>query len=568
LTNFVEIIILATLLGVVFGLISSVGLGLTGAISLGLAAGISFGLVVGIIDDAVEAYVLAGIAGGMVVTGLLDVAGGKAGNATPAGIIAGIVAGLAAGFTAKLTLGNDVADMVMGCMVGMTAGITVSRRKARPLGGAHPRSRSLLVAAILTGVFIILNGLVGGLVFAGTFIIFFYRLPLYLVSAFSSWQAQRASRRDPSHVFAYLHASSLYWDEHVYLPLPGLRGMLTIAAQQSIDRTLEEVSFIVMERPLQIDAARFVSLEIAFHDLEMRDTLRYIAEASVRLSEIFPHGTGLIDPQWAMVLVRLHDASQDAAQASSPIGWQAKHNALEAMLVDLKQMHPNTAFNDVEMNRRLANIVTLWQEAAVRELRILEKAPERTRRISNPYNPGPALERYNKLFVGRYDIAAQVGEALTRRDHRPTFLLYGERRMGKSSVLKHLPDLLGARFMPVFYDLQSPDSTSSIAAFLGMIAEEIIVVMETRGLKARKLEYERLKEARRENEAAVYYVFNRWLRGIEKILEQKDRTLLLVFDEFEKLDAAGKEHYLNLELLLNLFRSIMQHHPRVFLLFS
>jgi hypothetical protein len=41
-----------------------------------------------------------------------------------------------------------------------------------------------------------------------------------------------------------------------------------------------------------------------------------------------------------------------------------------------------------------------------------------------------------------------------------------------------------------------------------------------------------------------------------------------MFDEFEKLDSAGKEQYLHLKLLLNWFRSIMQHHPRLALLFS
>ncbi len=568
LINLIVSIILATLAGVVLGLVGGIGLGLAGGINLGLASGISFGLVIGSIDSSVEAHILGGIAGGLVITCMLSVAGGRAGNAVVLGIIAGVVAGVTTGVVTNLTLRHDVADMIIACMVGMIAGITVSRRKARPLGGAHPRGRSLLIGVILTGVVSVLDTWTGGVVFALTFLLIFYRLPLYLVSGFSSWKALLASRKQPSHVFTYLQGSSLYWDEYVYLPLPGLKQMLTIAAEQNVARALEEVTFIVMERPLQIEAARFASLDIAFHDLEMRDTLRDIAGASLRLSEIFPHGTGLIDPQWSMVLVRLHDASQNAAQACSPLGWQARHNALEAMLINLKRIHPHTAFNDVDMNRRLASIITIWQEAALRELRALEKAPEKTRRISNPYNPGPALERHNKLFVGRYNLASQLGEALARRDHRPTFLLHGERRMGKSSVLKHLPDLLGARFLPVFYDLQSPDSTSSIAAFLGVVAEEIVLVMETRGLKAKKLEYERLKEACRENEAAAYYVFNKWLRGIKKTLEREDRILLLMFDEFEKLDSAGRQQHLHLELLLNWFRSIMQHHPRLTLLFS
>jgi hypothetical protein len=568
LTNLIFSIIITTLAGIVLGLLAGTGLGLTGSINIGLASGISFGLVIGSIDSSSEVHILAGMAAGLVVTCMLGVAGTRVGNDTVFGIVAGIIAGVATGLLIHFTIGDDVAGMIISCMVGMTTGITVSRRKTRPRGGAHPRARSLIIGAILTGVMTVLNTWTGGATFALTFLLIFYRLPVYPVSGFSSWKALRASRKHPSQVFTYLHASSLYWDENVYLPLPGLKQMLTIAAEHNIARALEEVTFIVMERPLQIEAARTAALEIAFHDLTMRDTLKNIAGASSRLSEIFPLGTGLIDPQWSRILIHLHDASQNAAQASSPVGWQTRYNALEAMHDDLKQLHPNSAFNDIAMNGLLGDIMTLWQEVAGRELETLENAPEKTRRVSNPYNPGPALERHNKLFVGRYDLASQLGEALAKKDHRPTFLLYGERRMGKSCVLKQLPDLLSARFLPIFYDLQSPDSTSSIAAFLGMVAEEIVLAMESRGLKAKKLEYERLKEAHRENEAAVYYVFNRWLRGIEKTLEREDRTLLLMFDEFEKLDRSDKERYLQLELLLDWFRSIMQHHPRLALLFS
>ena len=140
--------------------------------------------------------------------------------------------------------------------------------------------------------------------------------------------------------------------------------------------------------------------------------------------------------------------------------------------------------------------------------------------------------------------------------------------MGKTSVLKHLPDLLGPRYLPIFYDLQSPDITSSAAAFLGSVAEGISHVMNTRGIKGKKLAFEQLKQANRENEATVYYVFNKWLKSIEHTLEREDRTLLLMFDEFEMLSQVGRNQYLNLELLLNWLRSIMQHHPRLVLLFS
>jgi hypothetical protein len=238
------------------------------------------------------------------------------------------------------------------------------------------------------------------------------------------------------------------------------------------------------------------------------------------------------------------------------------------MIADLKRVHHNTAFKDAQLNMRLAEVVKTWREAAQRGLQMLEYAPEKTSRIDNPYNPGPALELHDSLFVGRRDLAQQLGEALARGSRRPTFLLHGERRMGKSSTLKQLPDLLGAHYLPIFYDLQMRGFSANIAIFLGKIAEEISKAMSTRGLPVRKLPYEQLQEASHRSETEVYYQFERWLELIEPTLEQADRTVLLAFDEFEKLEDAGQRGQIDLPLLLDWFRSVIQNHPRLALLFS
>jgi len=45
-------------------------------------------------------------------------------------------------------------------------------------------------------------------------------------------------------------------------------------------------------------------------------------------------------------------------------------------------------------------------------------------------------------------------------------------------------------------------------------------------------------------------------------------TILLTFDEFEKLQEAKEANYLDLKLLLDWFRSVIQNRPRLALLFS
>jgi hypothetical protein len=396
----------------------------------------------------------------------------------------------------------------------------------------------------------------------------YFRLPLYPASYVSSLKAYFTSRKNPLEVFSHLRRSSLHWDECVYLPLPGLKRTLLFAADQNTVHALEEINYILHERPQQINAARGASLEIAIRDLEGRETLRDIAQASQRLAEIFPQEAKLIDPRWVTPFARLSDASREAIRYYSPLGWQARRDALENMQVQLKLVYPHSAFSDALLNRRVGELVKQWQVAAKEGLEELELAPEKTSFVRNPYTPGSALEQRNSLFVGRRDLSQQLEDALSRGRHRPTFLLNGERRMGKSSTLMQLPDLLGARYIPLFYDLQARGISSSASTFLGTVAEEIRKGMQARGIQVKSLAYAQLMEASKENEAAVYYVIDTWLRGVERILEREDRTLLLTFDEFEKLEEAWQDGFLNLKLLLDWFRTIIQHHPRLALLFS
>ena len=464
----------------------------------------------------------------------------------------------------------SISISAMGIVMAMVLGIT--------LGIVRPPTMSILLAIILAVGRIssphfltwegIQQSLLIDLVLIVCFILGYYRLPLYPISSLSSFRAHLASRKNPPQVFTYLHRCSLYWDECTLWLLPGLKRALLIAAGQNVEQALGEIAFIVDERPRQIEAARAASLEIAIRDLEMRENLREIAQAAQRLTDILPQEAGLIDPRWVTPFARLSDASRDAARACSPLGWQARRTALQEMIADLKKVYPTTAFADAHLNTRLGEVVKTWRTIAQRELEQLEAAPEKTSRIENPYNPGPALELRDSLFVGRRDLAQQLGDALGRGIRRPTFLLQGERRMGKSSTLKQLPDLLGARYLPIFYDLQTRGFSSSIAVFLGKIADEIYKVMRATGLSTKRLAYERLQDASRKNDAEVYHLFERWLEEIEGTLMQEDRTLLLTFDEFEKLEEAGRDGYFNLGLLLDWFRSVIQNHPRLALLFS
>src|SRR5215212_9454893 len=74
--------------------------------------------------------------------------------------------------------------------------------------------------------------------------------------------------------------------------------------------------------------------------------------------------------------------------------------------------------------------------------------------VLNPYVTGGALTDSGGLsFYGRDDIFTFIRSVLQSRRRQP-ILLYGQRRIGKSSVLRQLPNRLPADLVFVYFDLQ------------------------------------------------------------------------------------------------------------------
>jgi uncharacterized protein len=504
-------------LGVIWGIVGSIKWGITGGMALAIVEGIAGSTHIDIIRGITLAIVLA-----MVVGTIIGIDWGIAG-----GIAAGIVGGTSWGIMRSIVLASGTSVQIN-----------------------------------------ILGSIEVAIIFMCSYILGYYRLLLYPASGLSGLRAYLSSRKNPLQVFTYLHRSSLYWDERIFLPILGLKHTLLIAVEQNTEQVLEELSFILNERPLQRAAAQGAFLEIAIRDLEKRDTIRAITRASQRLAEILPQEVELIDPRWVMPFARLHDASRNAARYYSPLGRQARQDALEEMIKSLDDIHPYTAFRNTTQAKRLDKIVKKWQTIARDERQQIEQNLDKFGQIDNPYIPGQVLKLRDSLFVGRRDLVQQLGEALSKGKYRPTFLLTGERRMGKSSTLEQLPNLLGAHYLSILFDLQKRGISSSADTFLGTIAEEVEKALSFRGIRVKKLKYEHLQEAGKKNEAAIYRLFDQWLEGLEHTLEQENRTLFLLFDEFEKLEEAAQEKYLNLNLLLDWFRSVIQNYPRLALLFS
>jgi photosystem II stability/assembly factor-like uncharacterized protein len=175
----------------------------------------------------------------------------------------------------------------------------------------------------------------------------------------------------------------------------------------------------------------------------------------------------------------------------------------------------------------------------------------------NPYVVGrPLLEA--DFFMGRRQLFREVASALRGAHQDNVVVLIGQRRMGKTSILRRLPRHLGDAYMPVLIDLQGLLSTGE-AAFFCEIAEIIYDELVFYGCEV-------TEPSRQELERDPGGYFRRHFLA-EVCRGLGSRRLLLLFDELEVLEQRIRSGALS-QQILPYFRSLMQHEEQISFIFA
>ncbi len=169
--------------------------------------------------------------------------------------------------------------------------------------------------------------------------------------------------------------------------------------------------------------------------------------------------------------------------------------------------------------------------------------------IPNPYVVGAPLQSQSPLFFGREDVIHAICENLASK-HRNNLALIGQRRTGKTSLLKQLPARLGDAYVPVYLDGQILGVDPGLDNFFLTLATEIAFALEDRNFAVTLPD----PEAFARRPAAVFE--RQFLADVRAAIG--DRHLLIMLDEFEELEAAVRRG--NLEpSIFGFLRHMIQH---------
>lgn len=178
------------------------------------------------------------------------------------------------------------------------------------------------------------------------------------------------------------------------------------------------------------------------------------------------------------------------------------------------------------------------------------------RNIPNHYSTGTPVQE-DQMFYGRDQDVAVLRRNLADAVAQTIILLHGQRRTGKTTLLRHLTRSSVLRdHIPVFIDMQREVYDFSVSRLLYHLAYDIAQAMIDKG-------YTVLLPKLQDYEADPTFVFDNFLKQVKSYLHL--HKLIILIDEFEELEEQIKKKRLDPEFL-NYLRSVMQHHAANFLL--
>ncbi len=219
---------------------------------------------------------------------------------------------------------------------------------------------------------------------------------------------------------------------------------------------------------------------------------------------------------------------------------------VEPRSFDRMRLSFHITYDDLErqgQQREFADVVEFQQLKPQHAYRLLRP---------NPYVVGRPLTAKD-LFIGRQDVFDRIAANLKGAQQDNVVALIGQRRTGKTSILRRMHLHLGDDYMPVLVDLQGFLGKDELS-FFKAIAETVCDELEALGL--------RMESCRSyELDADPGRLFrHHFLKNVRRALG--GRRLLLMFDEFEVIEELIRTGALTARIL-PYFRSLMQHEKSV-----
>lgn len=344
-------------------------------------------------------------------------------------------------------------------------------------------------------------------------------------------------------------------DARIWLPLPFLKKKLLRDTWNEPETAFHFVAFLFEYRPLQRKLAysmiHAATAATWFHHPLKADELIFpdIGEPENKYQHFVPSN------DWRMLS---KEVRSNLITAKTQNHGRLKKQSWEKFHHSLQRFEKATLKESDLWKEHYLTAIRRWISESEKEISRLNLDLMLTEKVSpNLYRVGESLkprEYGAQTFVGREDIRDELSFRILSSAIMPTIFLQGQRRVGKTSLLNFLQELLGSRFLVITQDMQS-DEFSSISDCLNGFIKRI---HEDRGID----------EETKSPPTSPMDAWKAFRSFFENMAGEENRKIILAFDEYERFHGLVKKDSADADELLGAMRSFSQHQNNVVFLFT
>ncbi len=269
-----------------------------------------------------------------------------------------------------------------------------------------------------------------------------------------------------------------------------------------------------------------------------------------------PGGDPLAQRETWPALARLRRAAQEAHTVQMSVSRLVRSQALNRALAEVNEVLTGVEQIPRAERELVRAIATAWRDLLLNTTAEVGQAAP-TQRVRNPYITGDPV--IGKGLVGRDDVLRRLEELWYGSANPPSVVIFGHRRMGKTSILRNLDGRLGSRVHVAYVNLLILGDLRNGAADLFLkLADSIADTLQHRQLPAPPIDdaaFERRPEL----------AFERYLKQVGKTLNEQ--RLIIALDEFEQLEKWITDGRLPTDILKTL-RGYIQMDERIAFAFA
>ena len=317
----------------------------------------------------------------------------------------------------------------------------------------------------------------------------------------------------------------LMWDQQSVFSLPGASQLLNQHLQNHEEDGLEQICTMAHN---------------PYHRSTIQRSLRtYLHQRTTPLHLIYSFLDNKKFESYAVIPSNHKDWQQ------LPTSGQYTLNAF----VDAKVFLPEQTI--------LLRIIRQWRKLISEAGGVIGRA-EDLEPIANPYVVGNPV--MGDLFVGREDKLLRLEELWMQSGQCASVILYGHRRMGKSSILKNLSNRFDSQTRIIDFNMQLVGHVVNTGELLHNLALAIYDSLTTS-------QQNQLQEPEEDKflRASPYTPFRRWITKLDPI--RNGQRFIITIDEFELIEDMIKQGNVD-PRLLDYFRGLIQTCPWPILAFA